>query len=193
MTPVFLEHCSLLYSGKEFVPNNNLYGGAIILGDASPTIANCSFQHNLINGIEIPGGTKNPSVGIDKEVWHNTDVVYTVSGDLAIAEGMKLVLDPGITVKFKPNTRITVQGALDARGTPTETITFTSFNDDAHGGDTDDDGTATSPAKYDWGLDRVLPIVVMMTPVFLEHCSLLYSGKEFVSQQQSLRRRNHPG
>jgi hypothetical protein len=174
-----LTHCLVLYGGHDYIYPTHYNHGAITLYDAEPTVADCAFQYNHINGIEIPGGTKTATASNNMETWHNTDVVYTLSGDLTIAEGMNLVIDPGVTVKFMLNSRLRIQGVLDARGTLTDTITFTSFNDDAHGGDTDDDGTATPPNPDDWAWIEFNDTSDDAAS-FLEHCVLLYGGHDYV-------------
>jgi parallel beta-helix repeat protein len=147
----FLEYCTIFYGGYENRgPYTRSNYGAITLWNASPTVSHCTFADNYINGIDVPNSTMAASATENTRTWHNTDVVYTVSESVTIAEGMKLLIAPGVIVKFRGGSRMIVQGALDARGTPEKWIVFTSFNDDAHGGDTDADGSDTPPKPKDW-------------------------------------------
>jgi len=147
-----LIYATIRYSGQE------QYGccsapqrGAIVLVNAQPTLADITFVENHINGVEIPGGTKSATAGAGGETWANVDVSYIVTGNLVLAQGFKLDILPGVVVKFAGGARLTVQGALEARGLPDDPAIFTSLDDDEYGGDTDSDGAATPPQAGDWG------------------------------------------
>ncbi len=90
----------------------------------------------------------------------NRNAVYVVSGDVEIASGVTLTLEPGVVVKFATATSsLTVNGTLNAIGgaatedeTTVNEIYLTSLLDDAAppDGDTNNDGLSTSPAAGDW-------------------------------------------
>ena len=58
--------------------------------------------------------------------WTTADSPYEVCpGGVTVAQDVTLTIEPGVTVQFQPDSRLTVSGALMAVGTPTQTITFT--------------------------------------------------------------------
>lgn len=96
--------------------------------------------------------------------------IYLVEKNLTFASGSTLTIEPGVIVKFSPGTSLTIaQGAtLLAKGTRAAPIVLTSIKDDAHGGDTNGDGVASTPQAGDWHQ------VVSKGTVLMEYTSFLY-------------------
>ena len=96
--------------------------------------------------------------------------LYHVTGDLTVASGVTLTIEPGAVVKFDAGRSLTVAGGatLDAQGTRAQPIVFTSIKDDDHGGDTNGDGDKTQPQPGDWARINANGTVKM------DHCRLYY-------------------
>lgn len=75
---------------------------------------------------------------------------YIVSNSITVASGAKLTLLPGTVLKFNTGCSLIVNGALEAEGTRTAPIVFTSLKDDEYGGDTNGDGDKTYAQGGDW-------------------------------------------
>jgi RHS repeat-associated protein len=87
-------------------------------------------------------------------VWTTAESPYWVQNRLKVAAGVRLTIEPGVIVKIGNSSNrygeIIVDGHLAARGTAAAPIVFTSHRDDSIGGDTNGDGSSTSPARGDW-------------------------------------------
>src|SRR3989344_3568272 len=80
-----------------------------------------------------------------------------------VANGYTFTVEAGVVVKFAPpgfcfgssvHTRLTINGNFIVNGTAEDPVIFTSWNDDAAGGDTNGDATSSLPHPGDWaGLD----------------------------------------
>jgi RHS repeat-associated protein len=78
--------------------------------------------------------------------------LYHVTGDVIVPSGVTLTIEPGTVIKFDAGKGIIVQagGKLIADGTVAQPIWFTSVKDDSVGGDTNNDGSVTTPVAGDW-------------------------------------------
>jgi RHS repeat-associated protein len=83
--------------------------------------------------------------------WTTAGSPYVLDGNVTVASGVTLTINPGVIVKFNGTFRtMTVNGTLSAVGTSSNPITFTSYQDDSAGGDTNGDGSATTGAAGQW-------------------------------------------
>jgi len=128
-----------------------------------PPIACSPVVVNVSNDISTP------------TVWKEC-TVYVV-GPTQISINSSLVIEPGAIIKVKGSAggnaiMVSSDATITAIGTADKPIIFTSYNDDSKGGDTNGDGTATAPARYDWGA-----FVINGDYCMFKYCHFLYSGK----------------
>jgi protein-disulfide isomerase len=124
------------------------YGAAYINLTNAPTltVSGNTSTRNWRNGIIVAG-----SLGANY-TWSNNDLPYIIqNGNLTVPSGKTLTINPGVIVKVEVVSSLIVDGTLNVQGTTsTNPIYFTSIKDDSIGGDTNDDGTTTTPAGGDW-------------------------------------------
>ena len=82
--------------------------------------------------------------------WTVAESPYVISLPVFVSAGATLSIDPGVVIKFESNGSLVIEGALQAQGTASEHIYFTSIADDEVGGDTNADGSSTIPTALDW-------------------------------------------
>ena len=68
--------------------------------------------------------------------WTVVNSPYFIEANILVPEDVTLTIDPGVTVKFKSNTYLKIEGFLIASGNESEKIVFTSHE--------------TNPSRGDW-------------------------------------------
>lgn len=88
-----------------------------------------------------------------------------------------LTIEAGAIIKFNDivgdnSILVSNSGRILANGTAAKPVVFTSAKDDINGGDTNGDGTASTPARGDWG-----GIIINSNNCTFSHCKFLYGGE----------------
>ena len=119
----------------------------LVVLDASGHIAQEITKDVVVNN----SVTWHSGVLTGNEEW-SASTVHALDGNVVIPSGVTLTIDPGTVVKALPGAEIIVQsgGTLNALGGSTNPVIFTSFDDSAHGGDTDFNGGVSVPVAGEW-------------------------------------------
>ena len=103
------------------------------------------------------------------DTWSDT---IRVTGNVTVADGVKLTIEPGTTVKFDPARWLVGSGEVEAIGTASDPIIFTSVQDDTAGEDLTPD-TEGTPASGDWD-----SLFVYSGDWNLQHAEVRYGGND---------------
>lgn len=141
-----------------FSPSLDLDDSNIFHNPANPSEVN-TFQGIFINGTSLSSNA----------TWEETEAPFVIRRNLSVGDGFRLTLKEGVMVKFD-DTRMLVDGNLLASGAEGQPIIFTSYKDDARGGDSNGDGGDTYPEAGNWH-----NIVIRGNGAF-DYCEFYYGG-----------------
>ncbi|MFY0608286.1 MAG: right-handed parallel beta-helix repeat-containing protein [Cyclobacteriaceae bacterium] len=118
---------------------------------ADPTFSNITFNANGSNGIYLFDTQLNADATLAKRDIAGINNIGYVMNNLTIDNGATLTINPGVVLKLSSSRGVHVkEGSIQAIGTESENIIFTSLKDDSRGGDTNIDGNGSVPAIGDW-------------------------------------------
>ena len=149
----------------------NLGSWAVYCDDiaSNPVLAACSATGSPRNAIRIPQATM-----VGSRTWYKS-IPYVVEGSLWLAADASLTIDPGVAVKLSGG-GLYFNGNVQALGTASEPIYFTSLADDVYG-DTNGDDSATTPAPANWHELSIYDATA--SPSVLDHCVVRYAGSGY--------------
>jgi hypothetical protein len=144
---------------------------------SDPTFTNITFSANGSSGIKLLEGTLSSDATLAKRSIAGISNIAYILDNLTISPNATLTIEPGVVIKFNIYYyhSINVQGALIANGTVSESIVFTSIRDDSNGGDTNNDGNTSAPAKSNWNEIRFNSSTLDATNS-LQYCDIRYGG-----------------
>ena len=138
----------------------NLVTGNVFSGSASAAVRlNAAMLPAFGSGNTGPSALDRAVVlsgMIPADAALHPENVYVLQGQVQVLSGVTLTVEPGTVVKGS-GSWLGVQGLLRAEGTAQAPIYFTSYRDDSVGGDTNGDGSASSPAPGDWSNGGQVP------------------------------------
>ncbi len=178
--------------------NNNGSHGILSNSGGELQINNCQFNNNAgyaanLNTINIKTYTGNTGSGntinafgisgtIDQNLALSQSVCgfpYVLIGTTTQTANHILTIPAGEVIKSL-NGSLTINGTLNAIGTASQNIIFTSLYDDTHGGDLNGDGNATSPAKGNWQHIYMYGSGANNQGIGnMDYCKVLYAGASY--------------
>ncbi|UCC88994.1 MAG: right-handed parallel beta-helix repeat-containing protein [Anaerolineales bacterium] len=117
---IFASNGSVAHISDTSFTSNSGYAVIFSDGSVNPVLANLTATDNGYDGVAIGSGTLTGN-----HTWENMSLPYFGVGDIYIAQGSTLTVEPDVEVRFEQYDGLTVQGTLLAVGTPTQPITFT--------------------------------------------------------------------
>ncbi len=158
--------------------SNNTWAVATYLTDETTdiTLINNTSAGAAPNGFGRNGFGIWGSIAGNNTFTGQNNFPFILWEDVTINEGAALSFTPGTTVKFNDfYDGFVIAGSLNAIGTETDSIVFTALADDFHGGDSNGDGDATSPAPNQWSTIEYQP----GSSGALNYCFVGYGGGEY--------------
>ena len=172
---ITVDHCHFEESGN----TSSFRGQGIGLGVAfgsTHTISNLTFGANDFAGIGLLNGTSSAPGTFNLPLYLSYPYVLEDASSI-LDDDQEVSVAAGTHFKFLgTNTFIEVEGTFNLNGTEADPIVFTSLLDDKNGGDTNQDGTSTTPNLGDYRGLWLKSSGTYTGKVNAEHCLFKYGG-----------------
>ena len=136
-------------SGSPVITGNVLSGNVYPLyeeGSCDPAYSGNVLIGNSYHAVAVGGTICSPTT------WEvvQEGIPYLIVGNPTVGAGATLTIEGGVVVKATSGRRLSVSGGLVLNSTPDNKVVFMSYRDDTYGGDTNGDGSASSPDLQEW-------------------------------------------
>ncbi|MGE4178395.1 MAG: right-handed parallel beta-helix repeat-containing protein, partial [Limisphaerales bacterium] len=136
---------------------------------ATPVIDGFTGANNLNNAIHIASGTLT-----GERIWAYGELPLWISSNLRVDTDAKLTIAPGTVLKMADGAWFASNGNLQAVGTAERPILFTSIHDDTVKGDSNGNGSQSSPIKGSW---EAIYLQAGSAESVLDHVTVRYPGQ----------------
>lgn len=137
------------------------------------TVSNGEGSDQISKTVTVQGNKLvHVSSPINVDVTWEKDSIYIIEADIRV--NAILTIEAGTIIKFEEGNFMECDdGKILAEGTEELPIVFTSIRDDNYGGDSNSDGSGTSPSKGDWSF---ISIGGTNNASEFNYCKFLYGG-----------------